>query len=343
MNRVQTPFLLALLVLLSLTEVSCARRNPNVYPLDKSYYNEWTLSKTLTDLTARQPDIFKLHTLGYTKTDKLAIHALQVQTDLNRIPVLIIGQHHGDEVMGVEIALSFAQKLAQAQSDSVMQKLLDKYSFWIIPTLNPEGWKVVTQGRYQWKRKNNTDTDNNNKLNVKKDGVDLNRNYPTFWTLDKPKSPHHLNYKGSAPASEAEIKAVMKLAELVDFRYAFFYHTSVTGTYSEKLYLPWTDPKSYSRRAQYDSLLSLAQTYAALTPADYKAGTYKVHTGATSRVGNARNHFFHQYGTLALNIEACGVDRYGVSVVHPARVMKEKIVHKHIRSLSQTLIFAHKD
>jgi hypothetical protein len=343
MNRIHTPFLLALTLLLTLAEVSCARRNPNVYPLDKSYYNEKTLESTLTELTSTQPDVFKLHILGYTQTDKLPIRAMQIQTDLNRIPVLIIGQHHGDEVMGLEIALSFAQRLAQAQSDSVMQKLLDRYSFWIIPTLNPEGWKVVTQGRYQWKRKNNTDTDGNKKLHVKKDGVDLNRNYPTFWNLDKPKSPHHLNYKGSAPASEAEIKAVMKLAELVDFRYAFFYHTSVTGTYSEKLYLPWTDPKSYSRRAQFDSLLSLAQTYAALTPADYKSGTYTVHTGTSSRVGNARNHFFHQYGTLALNIEACGVDRYGVSVVHPAHVMKEKIVHKHIRSLSQTLLSAFKD
>lgn len=242
--------------------------------------------------------------------------------------------------MGVEIVMAFAHKLASYKTDSTAKELLDKYSFWIIPTLNPEGWKVVTSGRFEWKRKNNTDTNNNKKFNLKKDGVDLNRNYPLFWELGKAYPVKHLYYKGKAPGSEAEVKALLRLAKEVPFRYAFAYHTSVTGNFGETLYLPWTDKKNAAVQAEADSLRKLAMVYASYAPKDYAPGNYRVHSGYTSKIGNFRNYFFYTHGTLALDIETCGINKYGQSIVHPAADMRNTIVQKNVRALTATLLLA---
>jgi len=324
--------------MLSLTQMSCARKIANVYPLDKSYYNDAKLKADLKELSRINPESFKLHTIGTTIAGENPIYALQIQTDIDRTPVLIIGQHHGDEVMGLEIAMAFAKYLSENPGDAKVRDLLDAYAFWIIPTLNPDGWKIVTSGKYEWKRKNNTDTNNNRKLDIKTDGVDLNRNYPTFWSLDKSLPEMSPFYKGIAPASEAETRAVMEIAELVSFKYVFSYHTSASGTYSEKIYLPWQDMKDKKTKDDFTAMRDIAKTYASAVPKDYAPGTYAVHPGNTSRIGNARNYFYYEWGTYSYDIEVCGANKLGVGTVHPAGTKRHEIVQKNLQALVRTLL-----
>jgi predicted deacylase len=88
---------------------------------------------------------------------------------------LIIGQHHGDEVLGVELAVAFARELCEKAQERRYKAILGQYQFWIIPTINPEGFRSVTSGEFAWKRKNNTDSNKNGKFDLRTDGVDLNR------------------------------------------------------------------------------------------------------------------------------------------------------------------------
>lgn len=330
-------FFLIIFVLLVTPRLASAKRIANIFPLPQSYSNEASIQKDLQQLSKENPETVKLHIIGKTAQENRTIYALQIQTDISRIPVLIVGQHHGDEVIGVEIAMLLAKQLCYSQAPEINQ-LLDKYSFWIIPTLNPEGYNIVTSGKHEWKRKNNTDTNKNGKLDVKTDGVDLNRNYPTFWNLDKPLPESHLYYKGKAPASEKEVKAIIELASIHRFKYAFFYHSSVSGNLSEKIFLPWQNKRNKAISKDFKSMRELTEFYAANVPKDYKTGTYSVHAGNTSRLGNARNHFYYEYGTFAFDIEVCGKSIFGVGIVHPDAATKDKIVRKNMQAIIKTLL-----
>lgn len=317
--------------------ISCAQSKPsngNSYPLDSAYIRQHELPQRLKQIDKSGENIVKLHLIGFSTNEEHAIHALEIGSTHAKRNVLLIGQHHGDEVLGVETVMAFAEYLTENhKSNSRVKAILDQFRFWIIPTINPEAYRVVSSGEYPWKRKNNSDTNKNRKFEIRTDGVDLNRNYPVFWADDiitQQESPY---FKGFAPMSETEIIAVMQLAEKVDFEFAIFYHSSATGAYSEKIYLPWYNPAVEEEKNLHDDAQQAAELYAVHVPKDYEKGTYEVHTGYNSRVGNARNYFFHTHQTKAWLVEIGGINRFGISVIHPkAKVMKQN-VKKHVAAL----------
>jgi hypothetical protein len=336
----RSTFWIVSIIMLCFPQLSCTKRLANVYPLEKTYYNESTLHHEMQQLAKNNAGFVELLTIGYTAKEQKPLYALQIQTDMERTPVLIVGQHHGDEVMGVEIAMALAKYLANAKTDTKVKQLLETYSFWIVPTLNPEAYAIVTSGKHEWKRKNNTDTSHNGKLDIKTDGVDLNRNYSTFWKLDAVQSQGSLFYKGMTPASENETKAISELAAMHRFRYAFFYHSSVSGAFNEKIFLPWQDKRDKQLKPDFVTMRELAEVYASAVPRDYVPGNYIVHPGNTSKIGNARNHFYYEYGTFAFDIEVCGANKSGIGIVHPASETREKVVQKNMQAIIKTLIYA---
>jgi protein MpaA len=72
----------------------------------------------------------------------------------------------------------------------------------VVPTMNPDG-----QAR--------ADRQNAN-------GVDLNRNFPERWGPIE--GPGHWEYAGSAPASEPETRAMLRLVELISPDLVLWYH-----------------------------------------------------------------------------------------------------------------------
>jgi len=294
--------------------------------------NDQTLRQSIQDIARKHPQTVKLHRIGFSSTEYLPIFALETGSGDRR--VLMIGQHHGDEVLGVEIVMAWLRLLTDdATRDPQVTRLLQEYTFWIIPTINPEGYRVVTNGLYANKRKTNRDTDNNGRMDYATDGVDLNRNFPTFWEND-PRTPTTSPYfKGSAAGSEAETQSILTLAQRITFEIGLFYHSSVTGVHSEKIFLPWHNPRITWQEALYQETLAIAETYASRLKKEYSDGFYEVHTGVLSRVGNARNHFFHTHRTKAFLVEVGGVNPQGISVIHPSGRKMRRIVRKHLDAL----------
>jgi hypothetical protein len=327
-----------LMIMLSLAGIAPALRITNVYPLDESYYRKDRLVADLTDLAENNSSFVKLHVIGTTKAGNNPLYALQFQTGTERLPVLIIGQHHGEEVLGLEIAMAFAKQLVSDVGTPEISELLNKYSFWIIPTLNPDAWEIVSAGIYQCKRKNSSDNSKNNRLNYATDGVDLNRNYPQFWAFETNYPENSPYYKGPFPASEIEIKAIIDLASRVDFRFVFSYHSSMTGTLAEKIYLPRQNKKDKTQLQDFREMQRLAHNYASSVPRDYDHGTYGVYKGITSRVGNARNYFYYVKHAYAFDIEVGGVNDLGMGIIQPREDMLETIVRKNIQALITTLL-----
>jgi predicted deacylase len=322
--------LLALAVLLG----SCAASRGNVYPLGRGYLKESDLLPKLQGIAAADPGLAGLHIIGFSGTENLPIYGLYIGSPQPARKVLMIGQHHGDEVLGLELVLEWAQRLAaKSGSDRRIRAILESCGFWIVPTLNPEAYRVVSSGAYQFKRKTNRDTDGNGVLDLRTDGVDLNRNYPVFWDEDPVTSVTNPNYKGTAPASEAEVQAILALAQRNRFDLALFFHSSASGAYSEKIFLPAIDPANGKQKARQEALVALLAPYAADLKRDYARGHYALGTQFSSRVGNARNYFFHLHGCDAFLVEIGGIKKEGVSVIHPPDAKKREITAMHLKAL----------
>ncbi|MDZ4181644.1 MAG: M14 family metallopeptidase [Candidatus Cloacimonadaceae bacterium] len=317
---------------------ACAVTAGNIFPLPQAYLKEAQLFDELKQITRINPALVRLNIIGFSSTEHIPLYALEIGRPAAKRKVLIIGQHHGDEVLGVEFALAFARELlANGKTDKQISRILDEYSFWILPTINPEGYRVVSEGLYRSKRKTNRDTDGNGKLDLRTDGVDLNRNYPVFWANDVPSLITGPYYKGPEPASEEETRAVINLARKHAFELAIFYHSSASGAYSEKIYLPAFDAKVESQQKLYDATRAFALAYAKRLKRDYRRGTYEVPDGNSSRVGNARNYFFHIHQSKAFLVELGGINKDSVSVIHPPANKMKKIIRMHIKALNITL------
>jgi hypothetical protein len=141
------------------------------------------------------------HADKWTQTDlgtPIALHASHELSELQSMrPLLLMGGVHGDEPLGVELAECTLRWLVEDAGKSNPEARLP----WaLIPVLNADGFKAGTR--------------------VNGRGVDLNRNYPSkSWTPAHEKERYN---PGPGPASEAEIKAVVKF--ITDFRPRLIIH-----------------------------------------------------------------------------------------------------------------------
>lgn len=324
--------LLWLLPIHALLLVSCAYKGVNAFPLDPLYPRHDSLLRDLNTISQGHPGLVKHRIIGFSSAEHLPIYAIELGKGPRQI--LIIGQHHGDEVLGVALSMYTANSMTQNYADDKRIKdLLDDFTLWIVPTINPEGWRMVSSGLTKNKRKNNRDTDQNKKVDITTDGVDLNRNYPVFWDMDGETNTFSSYFKGSAPASESEVQSIISLGRKQRFELAIFYHSSASGALNETIFLPAVEyPDS-----TFQALQEHAELYASAVPRDYTKGSYILHRGSTSRVGNARNFFYHSLGVPAMLIEVGGVDRDGKSIIHPPARMLKRIQKRHYAAILKLL------
>ena len=113
-------------------------------------------------------------------------------------------------------------------SDPTIKRLLDKTELWFVPVANPDGYDFTfTPGNRLW-RKNLRDNDGDGQI-TGQDGVDPNRNYPTKWGYDNEgSSPSYgsQTYRGVAPASEPETRALDGLMSRIGFAFQINYHSA---------------------------------------------------------------------------------------------------------------------
>jgi len=319
-----------------LASFACAASQGNVFPLGGAYQSADTMFARLTRIMEKNRALARLNVIGFSGSENLPIYCLDIGRPHAKQNVLLIGQHHGNEVLGVEVVLDWAEQLVtRNRSDKKINAILDHLRFWIVPTVNPEGHRVTSQGLSPNQRKNTRDTNENGRLDLPEDGVDLNRNYPVFWDQFPLYAPSHQNYKGSEPASEREILAITLLAHKHKFDHAIFYHSSPAGTLNEKVFLPALDAENPRQKELYEQLKDFAGQYAAAVPKDFERGSYELSPKPGTRMGTARNYFFHIHGTQAFLVEIGGINPDGVSVVHPGKRHRDRVVTKHLKALRQ--------
>lgn len=145
----------------------------------------------------------------------------------NKPQVLYTALHHAREPNSLSQMLYFMWYLLENYENNVLvQKLLRETQLIFVPCINPDGYKINEtnnpNGGGLWRK--NARLNENGELR----GVDLNRNYGYFWGFnDSGSSPDETSqvYRGPAPFSEPETRAIKALCETFRFTTALNYHS----------------------------------------------------------------------------------------------------------------------
>ena len=135
---------------------------PSLRQPDRGEYHSYAeLTADLQLLAATYPSICRLHNLGSSVQGR-TLWGLEItdnpDTDELEPEVRLIGAHHGNETIGVEVPLGVAHYLLENYgSVAQVTTLVNERETWVIPMMNPDGVEAGT-------RENAA-------------GVDLNRNY----------------------------------------------------------------------------------------------------------------------------------------------------------------------
>ncbi len=326
--------------------MSCLYSQENIYPLDSKYTRFDEIEKKIREIVDLNQEIARWEIIGFTSNENLPMYAIKIsdnvhQQEDNEAKILLCGPHQSEEVLGMEIVLNHAKQLVYGYNkDSQITKAVNSFEIWIVVNVNPEGLQIVSSGKMRLKRKNNTDT-NWDGIYELDEGVDLNKNYPVNWEQDKNnyrKSPY---YKGYKTASEREINSMISFFERQKFNFAFFYHSSSTGNFSERIFYPWKwkIENNYGSLIQfspdYDLLQELAKRISTKLPKDYEEGNYTVHTSFNFQKGYARDFIYKKFNTLPLTIEVGGNSSTGEGIISPSNSQLKIIKDKHFTALME--------
>lgn len=136
-------------------------------------------------------------------------------------PTLYIdgGIHARDWLTSGVILYIMGELVIRSQSNSELQSLVDNFDFYLIPTVNPDGYEFsrssVPKSR-TWRKNRSAQ-----KCSFYEccHGVDLNRNFNVSWgEFGTSSDPCDDNYAGSAPFSEPETRAVRDIITQVQGR-----------------------------------------------------------------------------------------------------------------------------
>ncbi|HIE70343.1 MAG TPA: hypothetical protein EYP98_09245 [Planctomycetes bacterium] len=190
-----------------------------------------TRAQVVTDLQALEqsyPALCKLYDLqsryGAPMThDGYRIYALRISNapdqDQDKPNLVLSANTHANELAVIEVPLYAAERLLMSYgNDPLLTQLIDDNQIWILPNLNPDGLEYTWNSNNLW-RKNRRDNGDGTV------GVDMNRNYPFFWSQCGSSSNTSSNtYHGTGPASEPEIQALLMFAETEGFERLLDFH-----------------------------------------------------------------------------------------------------------------------
>ena len=191
-----------------------------------------TMKAKLNELAGKYPEIASLNDVGDTwekttgKSPDNDIWNFNITAKKNKdtkTAVLFIGGMHARELAPVEIMVKLIEHLlSQYGKDPVITNLIDTRDINIIPMVNVDGRKAVENGN-NWQRKNTHGT-----------GVDLNRNFDSYWNyeglnvpsswLNDLKNPNGEAYSGTSAASEPETQALQNFMKTKKFNMVLDMH-----------------------------------------------------------------------------------------------------------------------
>ncbi|MDF3302006.1 M14 family metallopeptidase [Streptomyces tropicalis] len=201
----------------------------------RPYSGKGGLKEEILRTARTHPGLTKVESIGKT-VDGQDILALKLTRnaprtrDGSRPSVLYLSNQHAREWITPEMTRRLMHYyLDHYGTDPRITRLVDTTEMWFVLSANPDGYDYTFRdaGTRQW-RKNLRDVNGDGVISTG-DGVDLNRNFPYKWGYDdegSSPSPTSETYRGPAPDSEPETRALDRFEKRVRFTYAVNYHSA---------------------------------------------------------------------------------------------------------------------
>ncbi len=284
---------------------------------DPAYHNPDEINAELERLVEDFPDWMTVDSIGHSSEYDLPIMMAKLSDNPLRSEsepaLLFIGQVHAEELIGIEIVLELMTQLLENLDEDEYRRRLEGLELYFIPTANPEGLRVVHSGQDVTFRKNCRDNIGDGRFRYQQgaggdtSGVDLNRNFGLHWDrgdtlFQRGENQYIYNYyRGPAPFSEPETRAVRDLMLRHRFLFSICYHSSRSGQNSELVIQPWYWDGRYP--PDDAALNTLGDTLASLIPSTQDDWSYDC-VRSTQRVGQEQEWAYQAAGTFMYLIEA---------------------------------------
>ena len=253
----------------------------NIINANQTYSYEMLVSDS-EKLAAMYPGLVEVGSAGASVEGR---ELVLIKLGKGKTKVVLAGAHHAREYITSTFLMETADEYARAYATTGelagmdIRSMLNAVTLYIVPMVNPDGVNLVQNGPDAAQNPDGVKTMRMLKSSYREwkaniNGVDLNRQYPCHWeekasNTDVPSSEM---YKGTAPATEPEVQAMMQLCEENDFALAASFHSK-----GEVIY--WADSGT---DAAIEAGSSIAQTLSDVTgynlmdvsqdPAVYGAG-----------------------------------------------------------------------
>ena len=241
------------------------------------------IERRLEQLAAEHPQYAELVPVGHTVHGRPLRALLAGRRD--RALMLIGAVHPGES--GPELTLPAVGRLLRERPD-----LLARVGVAVLPSLCADERERLALGHPSY-------------LRVNSNGVDLNRNFPADWeTVDYTyglitDDPDSMTYRGPAPASEPETRAVLALCEHATPAAVLSYHH--LGSLAGSAFL--VSQAAADDAAYLAACGAINRAYrAGMAPADVAERPEIVHPGCTA--GSLPTWFYRQHGIPAFDLES---------------------------------------
>ncbi|MBC8488913.1 MAG: carboxypeptidase regulatory-like domain-containing protein [Bacteroidetes bacterium] len=269
--------------------------------VDPEYHTYEEVLVLMDSLANVYPDITKLDTIGESQELGLVIQAMKISDnpgiEEDEPAILFDGLHHAREPVSMESCLAILEHLLiNYGTDTTVTNWVDNIEIWIIPLLNPDGWKYVVEENLAnpWWRKNQRDNNENGTFDPDYDGVDINRNYDYNWAIGGSGDPSSWTYRGPAPFSEKEAQAKRDLALSQKFVLSISYHS-----HGEIVIYSWSDvPPAPDQQL----IIDIADSIASRIPLFSSGGSYEP-TSSNCTNGFSRCWMYVVAGSLEYTVE----------------------------------------
>ncbi len=264
---------------------------------DQGFHQLAQVDSAMEYLNQAYPMLTTLQTIGSSAFWGLPIRGIRISAlrtgHQQAASLLLTAGHHANEPVGVEICLHLMNYLCRNYDiDSRVKAWLDAIEVWIVPVVNPDGYRLIFSDslRLIW-RKNLRDNNGDGRFSPDCDGVDLNRNYDYNWGVAGEHSIQSNYYCGPSPFSEPEIVAIRNLTE----RNAFSLHLDFHSAGEKVLY-----PASIIAAPK---MVALAQSIAGQMKRRSGTDSYQI-APLYDLVGQCSSWMFFRKGIPSLLIEA---------------------------------------
>ncbi len=221
-------------------------RKNDVKTMIEGYKDYESITKIIFFLKDKYPQWIRISELGKSYNNKsiYLVHLTNHQNNnIYKIPLYFNALHHGNELLTIEFILdmiylllgenyidinplNIEENTLKVISLQEREAILNNLDIFIIPIVNPDGLDNFWYNSIQKGRKNHRN-------------VDLNRNYPIYWSSSSIEASssqvESYKFRGFSAGSEKEIQYIMNFLKNNPCSFAISYHT-----YANKILIPYT-------------------------------------------------------------------------------------------------------